>query len=722
MPSNFRRSIHLTVAVLAFSIALVSSFVRSYVWQRMADSVERTIQAAEIDTMLDQQFLLLVSAETGQRGFLLTGDRSYLAPYEHAERELANHTAVLDRALATRPAAAGIFADWKKAANEKMDELRDTIKAHDEGGISSALARVNAEPGKVLMEKVMNLHDQIKVITSADLGHANAQRRERMNIAMSWTTAAGVSGVVAGLVALSMFTQAQRLAAGEEIQSRRAELAEEVGKQKSAFLANMSHEIRTPMNAVLGFAELMETEPMTEKQRGHLHSIKQAGQSLVQLINDILDISKVEAGMVELHPHPTDIREAYEFVRTVVGQVCVKKGVDLRIDVPRSIPRSLLLDEGRLRQILVNLAGNAARFTDHGFVRVAASAEYSPEDRARLTLSLSVQDTGIGIPREKHGVIFNAFVQADSRRHVDKQGTGLGLSIVKRLTELMDGKVSVISEPGRGSTFTVIIPNVEIAAQLPESELTAADARISLDDFSPSEILVVDDNPVNRELLAGIFEGTHHHVRFAANGLEALNAMTEKKPGLVLMDVRMPVMTGTEAVQQMRTQPQLKSVPVIAVTASSLLTEEGNVRRNFSGYLRKPFSRVELYQQISRFLPQGTRSSSVMLPVLSAMEFPSAEHVPGWTGAIIKLRQMESSSWPALQKTLAITEAKGFAVRLLAIADAAECPPLRTYAEELRRHADNFAADDLERHLAAFPLFIALLEERISQSQSHASE
>jgi CheY-like chemotaxis protein len=267
----------------------------------------------------------------------------------------------------------------------------------------------------------------------------------------------------------------------------------------------------------------------------------------------------------------------------------------------------------------------------------------------------------------------------------------------------------------------VVIPGVEIAAQWPAGEQSAMDARINLDDFPPSEILVVDDNPVNRELLAEIFEGTHHRVRFAANGQEALAAMAEQRPGLVLMDVRMPVMTGTEALQKMRAQPELKSVPVIAVTASSLLSEEGPVRQNFSGYLRKPFSRVELYRQIAHFIPRrGTMP--VPLPELTVERPQAGAQAAEWDAAVRKLRQMESSSWPALLKTLAITEAQSFAARLLAIADASDCPPLRTYAANLRRHADNFAADDLERHLAAFPNLIALLEERISQTNLHAAE
>jgi CheY-like chemotaxis protein len=263
----------------------------------------------------------------------------------------------------------------------------------------------------------------------------------------------------------------------------------------------------------------------------------------------------------------------------------------------------------------------------------------------------------------------------------------------------MGGTVSVESEPGRGSTFKVVIPNVAIAAQLPASETDPADARINLNDFPPSEILVVDDNPVNRDLLAGIFEGTH-----------------------LLMDVRMPVMTGTEALQKMRTEPDLQSIPVIAVTASSLLSEEGAVRRNFSGYLRKPFSRTELYRQIAHFLPQRSRTVPVLLPPVAVEAPKTGTQVAGWENAVRRLRQMQSSSWPVLQKTLAITEAKEFACRLLTIADQADCPPLRSYAADLNRHADSFAADDLERHLAAFPQLIELLEERITHTTAHAAE
>lgn len=722
MPYLFRRSACLTIAVAALFIVLASAIVRFVVWQRMARSIENTMQAAEIQADLDALVSLIQEAEAGQRGFILTSEGSFLEDYDRAVKELPEHFTGLETMLAGRPDAVNILRELHAAVDSKITDLSQTVELFRNKEREQAITRVADGNRTNRMDRIRALIGRVEETMPADFAGANKERRARMASAVWWTNAAGISGILAGLAALFMYFLARRLASAEASQERRAEIAEQVGKHKSSFLASMSHEIRTPMNAVLGFTELMEAEPLSEKQQSFLYSIKQAGQSLIQLINDILDLSKVEAGMIDLNPQPTDLREAGEFVRTVLGQVCAAKGVDLRIDIPRSIPRGLLLDEGRVRQILVNLAGNAARFTEHGFVRVSAEAQYPVEDRKHVTIILKVQDTGVGIPAEKLITIFEPFVQADSRRHPEKHGTGLGLSIVKRLTGLMGGTVSVESEPGRGSTFTVVLPRVEIPERAVPIEPAVLDVRANMDDLQPSEILVVDDNPVNRDLLAGIFEGTHHQVRFATNGLEALHAMSEKKPGLVLMDVRMPVMTGTEALEKMRLEPGLRAVPVIAVTASSLLHDEGGLRRRFNGYLRKPFSRAELYREIAQFIPRQTRTATVRLPDLSAEGPESEAQAAAWQTAVRKLRQFEATTWPALQKCLAITEANDFAARLRLLAEAADCPPLRSYAETLRKHAGRFAADDLEKHLAAFPQLITLLETRITHILSHAAQ
>jgi signal transduction histidine kinase/DNA-binding NarL/FixJ family response regulator len=673
--------------------------------------MDTTVHSIGLQDDLDKGWSLLQDAETGQRGYLLTGRDQYLTPWKNAVAGIPSQYQSIAGQLSGYPECKQDFNDWQALSAKKLEELQAGIEKRRKEGFDAAVQLVNTDSGLETMDKIRVLVGRIKSSLKAGCAELDTLRHQQMENAIRWTGAAGVSGIVAGGVALTLFLMSRRQAETDTLMQRRAESAEEAGQRKESFFASMSHEIRTPMNAVLGFTDLLETEPLTEKQHGYIFSIKEAGRSLLQLINDILDLSKAEAGMIELHRGPVDVRDTCEFVRTVVGQSCVQKGLDLRLDFGRSLPGALILDESRLRQILVNLAGNAVRFTSKGFVRIAAAVEYSADSDAHVRLILTVQDTGTGIPQNRQVAIFTPFTQSDSRRSEEKQGTGLGLSIVKRLTELMGGTVSVESEPGRGSTFTVVIPQVEIAVQPRPAESEVAGKRINLDDFQPLEILVVDDNSANRDLLEGIFSKTHHQTRFAANGQEALDSIRQRKPGLVLMDVRMPIMNGIEAVTAMRRQPDLESIPVIAVTASSFLREEGSVRHHFSGYLRKPFTRVELYHEISLFFPVLPAPDSEPV-VLFAHETPeSAEHHAAWQSAIRRMRQMEASTWRALRETLAITEARDFADRLTILANATGCPPLRSYAEVLHRHAANYAADELESHLAAFPQLITQLEK-----------
>ena len=438
MSHPFRRSVHLTVAVTALFIVLVSAIVRFIFWQRMEHSVEQAMQAAEVQSHLDDAFSLLQDAETGQRGFLLTGRETFLEPFHKAEQELPEQFSNLEAMLQEQPEAAGDFVEFKAAATARLLELSRAMQLFRDNDREQALAIVAEGSGNGAMNKIRALVSHTKE------------------------------------------------------------------------------------------------------------------------------------------------------VRTVA------------------------------------------------FARAAT-------DRRKVSAQPAASD-----------------------------------------------------------------------AQLPL-------AGANLDDFPPSDILIVDDNPVNRELMAGIFVGTQHHVRFAANGVEALTAMSEKVPSLVLMDVRMPVMNGSEAVEKMRRKPDLESVPVIAVTASSLLPEAGNTRHRFNGYLRKPFSPAELYREIAQIIPRITGTGREKLPDFPP-EVPDSEaHATAWQTAIRKLHQMESSSWAALRNSLAITEAMHFAGRLLLLAEAADCLPLRAYAATLRQYAASYAADDLEKHVAAFPQLIALLEERTTRTTSHAA-
>jgi CheY-like chemotaxis protein len=354
----------------------------------------------------------------------------------------------------------------------------------------------------------------------------------------------------------------------------------------------MSHEIRTPMNAILGFSELLGNDLKLPKHQNYLQFIRSSATSLLQLINDILDMSKIEAGVLDLHPEPTDTREICDFIKTLFAEPAAKRGIRLQCHVVTDLPHALLIDRIRLRQILVNLVGNAVKFTDQGSVDVRVFWE-KQETSSQITLVIEVLDTGVGIPQDKLDAIFKPFVQSGTHEEKEKQGTGLGLSIVKRLTELMGGTVTVASVLGQGSAFHLRFPHTPISARLAASDKVDKGEAIDFNQLHPSTLLIVDDNQVNRDLIREMLADSHHTLVFGLGGEDAVAIAKKIKPDLALLDIRMPGMDGYEALRQIRKIPGLELIPSIAVTASALLNEENTLKERFSGYVRKPFSRHE---------------------------------------------------------------------------------------------------------------------------------
>jgi signal transduction histidine kinase/ActR/RegA family two-component response regulator len=436
------------------------------------------------------------------------------------------------------------------------------------------------------------------------------------------------------------------------------ETAESANAAKSEFLANMSHEIRTPMNAILGFSELLRTQMAASKERNYLDAISSSGRTLLTLINDILDLSKIEAGKLELQYEPVSVARVVDEIQKVFSIKAGEKGIKLLTEIDPKLPRGLMLDEVRLRQVLFNVVGNALKFTEKGQVKIRAWAEQMGKaesgkqktemgetqgaltlvdepDETRVNLILEVSDTGIGIPEAQQERIFGAFSQVAGQSTRKFGGTGLGLTITKRLTEMMHGVVTVQSEPGKGSAFRFMFPNVAIT-ELAESDAIASDGQGDFNQFAPATILVADDVALNRALVAGYFEGTAHKLITATNGLEALEQAEKHRPDVILMDMRMPELDGYEATKRLKANPALKGIAVIAVTASSFREEEARARKACDGFIRKPFNRTELIAELKRFLkpvPQQQIEPSAVgetpLAFISKVNWP-----PSWSSWI----------------------------------------------------------------------------------------
>jgi signal transduction histidine kinase/DNA-binding response OmpR family regulator len=699
-------------------MTVASVVMGAVAWSRFSRSLDASAQAEQFRESMNQLYSVLQDTEASQRGYLLTGKEAYLAAFTTAARTFPEAFDRLAASARRDPVGREDLNELRPLVDLELAELRQAIAL---GAASiSAASEVAARPEQTTatMDRIRAIikrrHDNRLDLLSAT---GEATRRE-MKLVHQMTWMAGLLGVGAGLFALYFYRidYYQERARRELLEEKLH--AEQAVREKSAFLANMSHEIRSPMNAILGFSELLEPEGLTPKQSQYVRAIRDSGAALLHLINDILDLSKLEAGKLELHPDPTDMRDSCEFLRTVFGQQAVMKSLQLQFELSPDLPRALMLDRLRLRQVLVNLLSNAIKFTDRGGVKTRLSWD-SQENGRSGTLLIDVEDTGLGIPAAELAEVFEPFVQAESLRTAEQEGTGIGLTIVKRLTELMGGSLAVESKVGQGTVFHLRFANVPVSGRLPVGDRAEPGGAVDFDDFAPATLLVVDDNQTNRALLAGIFEKTHHQVHFANNGLEALACLGQAKPDVVLLDIRMPVMDGRTALAQIRKQASLVSLPVIAVTASSKAGEETELQSQFSGYIRKPYSRQTLFRALAQFLQRAPRENALKPPDFTEIVpgAPAPEHAAQWRELALELRRQLATEWPTLRASLAVNATRTFAHHLFTLGQTAHCAPLTTYAATLTTFADAYAIGQMERQLAAFPKLVASLETSLPQAQ-----
>jgi PAS domain S-box-containing protein len=391
----------------------------------------------------------------------------------------------------------------------------------------------------------------------------------------------------------------------EELRTAR-DAALEASRAKSEFLANMSHEIRTPMNGIIGMQALALSASGAEDRTGYLEAAQNSAYSLLAILNDILDVSKIEAGRMEIHRAPFSVRRAVDDVMQLVRHRAHEKGLELVSTLSEATPDALLGDVVRIRQILTNLVGNAVKFTDSGRVEIRVDSRASGPDQ--LLLDVAVIDTGIGIRPEHKDVIFEAFRQADSSTTRQFGGTGLGLTISARLVAMMGGTISVDSTYGQGSEFRFTIP----CKLAPQNSVTGPARPIAGLPGAPPKrlrILLAEDNTVNQRLAKRLLEKRGHEVSIAGDGRQAVEAAMLAPPfDLILMDVQMPNMDGLEATRAIRQMddPQLRSVPIVAMTAFAMkVDKERCMAAGMNGHLAKPIDPVELSATVESYASHG---------------------------------------------------------------------------------------------------------------------
>ena len=379
------------------------------------------------------------------------------------------------------------------------------------------------------------------------------------------------------------------------------EIAKSAAKHKTEFLANMSHEIRTPMNSIIGFAEILDKEITNPVHKEYLSSIKKGGNALLAIINDILDLSKIEAGKLNIKKETINPSKMFLEIESIFHGKIISKNISFIVEIDKNIPKYIILDGIRTRQILFNLIGNAIKFTQTGYIKLKVENIYKDNIKNKVDLLFSIEDTGIGIDEKNLKSIFNAFEQQGDQDIAKYGGTGLGLAICTKLVHMMNGEIKVQSKKNVGSTFTVILKDIDISSM--QEEIVSQKLLSSNIKFEKSQILVVDDVEENRKLMEASLKDFDLDLIMAENGKEAIAKLKNLNVDLILMDLRMPIMDGYEAAGIIKADDKLKQIPLIALTASVMGEALEKVSQyGFDGYLRKPVIIEELIEELSKYL------------------------------------------------------------------------------------------------------------------------
>ncbi|MDE2429479.1 MAG: response regulator [Burkholderiales bacterium] len=390
----------------------------------------------------------------------------------------------------------------------------------------------------------------------------------------------------------------------ELVKERTAELTEakeraEVANQaKSTFLASMSHELRTPLNAILGYAQILRRDKnLNEQQLASLKTVQLSGEHLLTLITDLLDLSKIEAGKFEIYNSPVNLTSFLQVIVDIIRVKADQKKIRFLCELAPDLPQIVMLDEKRLRQVLLNLLGNAVKFTDQGQISLHVHSEKL--DQRRVNLHFLASDTGVGMEESQFDAIFEPFEQVGDMQH-RYGGTGLGLSISRKLVNLMNGDIHVVSAPGKGSQF-----GFSLSVALADNSHMHLSQGHDIIGYQgdPKSVLIVDDVIANRAMLSDLLEAIGFITHLATNGEEGVQIAETVMPDIILMDIRMPVMDGLQAIQSIRMHPALKDCPVIAISASTSDDEEHEcLRAGANAFLSKPVDQAALLRQIGEFL------------------------------------------------------------------------------------------------------------------------
>ncbi|MEO0398380.1 MAG: ATP-binding protein [Pseudomonadota bacterium] len=615
------------IALVIVALMATTEFLTSKLQLASLKSSSAAIDVSGRQRMLSQRIALFANAyaaaeEPGERATARTFLSESLILFETSHNRLTDPAAPGALISAVSPRLNSVYfgpADGVDALSRKYVTLGVSLLAVDVSTNADAARRINGEIAALGPHMLLPLLDDAVQAFEAD---ADA-RVERLASIGEFAYIAMIGALI--LEAIFIFLPLQKVVARSfsEIQAARLETAEALEKVQKAsqlktdFLANMSHEIRTPLNAVLGMAQLLSRTELNDQQRSYTKTVLTSGRALLAVINDVLDIAKIESGLMELHNDAFYPDELVECVKDAVLGAAAAKKISIVLDVDDAVRRRYSGDQARLQQVLINLVGNAIKFSDHGSIVIGAEA-LDPSGGLRF----SVSDDGPGIALDQQGVIFERFGQADAAPTRKKGGTGLGLAISKEFIDLMGGEIGVDSAPGDGATFWIRLPSSAVPALEDALEPNAAEEQtvVSSENERPTtwseeahySVLLAEDNEESQFVVASLLKfWSTIDLTVVENGQEALAEIQDKKFDLVLMDIDMPVMAGDEAIEKIRNaNAAYADVPIIVVTSNALKEQRDHyLNIGATAFISKPID-IDRFEVVVRQIlsaPKGER-------------------------------------------------------------------------------------------------------------------
>jgi len=598
--------------IIGVLLIVFIQFVTSQNVQRLAEGNKRLLREVEIQNQLRRLEADVLTVESDIRGAIITDDRLHVRDVNSKIDTIRGQVSFIRHSLNT-PQTRIFVERLQVLVLAKIRFSYQIMEAYNKGGKEAGETIINTGRGKILRDSIVQVAEELDAIRQGNLrtiiGDIERDGDRARYTGLGLAIIACLACVLAFLYVVNKGRQQERMIQMLNESERRIK---EGALIKEQFLANMSHEIRTPMNAILGFTNLLRRSSLTSQQQQYVDYIYSSSQNLLTLINDILDLSKIEAGMMHLEQTPFSLQGLVGSVQVMFQDKARQKGLQFTINIEPAIHDTLSGDPVRLTQILINLLSNAVQFTEKGYVHLEVSA--LSQSNEEVLLQFRIKDTGVGIAPEKQQSIFERFQQAEAETTRKFGGTGLGLAIVRQLVDLQGGTIRVSSEAGKGSEFLVRLPFRPLHQ---EADVSRSLLDPVLNPIQGMRILIAEDNQMNQQLIRHLMRQWQVDFVMVNNGREAVEALRRESFAAVLMDIQMPEMDGYDATGIVRGELH-SDVPIIAMTAHAMTGEkERCLSFGMNDYISKPLKEAELYAILQHYCQQQPHSSAAPAPVVN---------------------------------------------------------------------------------------------------------